>query len=93
MRLNRQDGGRRRTISVTNNEVAAKEQERLLREGHRPGDPLWEQVGICDHVTKPRIAAAITGLTPDGNPVKGDYRFTDPFPMADGLEENVDASP
>ena len=46
--------------------------------------------GICDYITKPRIEAAITGKTPDGEPIKGDYKFTDEFPMADGFEENVE---
>ena len=55
----------------------------------RPGDPEWEQWGICDYITKPRIRAAITGTTPKGDPVKGDYKFVDEFPMADGLEENA----
>ena len=35
------------------------------------------------------MTAAITGKTPDGEPIKGDYKFTDEFPMADGFEENV----
>lgn len=90
MRLNRQDGGRRQCISITNNEVAADEQAELQKAGFRPGDPKWEQWGICDHITKPRIAAAITGKTPDGAPIKGDYKFTDEFPMAEGLEENAE---
>nr|WP_306239379.1 DNA methyltransferase [Ornithinimicrobium cryptoxanthini] len=89
MRLNRQDAGRRQSISVTNNEVSADEQRGLRKHGLRPGDPAWEVVGICDYVTKPRIAAAITGRTPDGEPVKGDYRFTDEFPMAKGFEESA----
>ena len=90
MRLNRQDHGRRRTISVTNNEVAVDEQADLVKAGHRPGDPEWEALGICDHITKPRIEAAITGITPAGTKIRGDYRFTDPFPMSEGLEENVE---
>lgn len=90
MRLNRQDGGRRQCISVTNNEVAADEQKALREKGLRPGDPEWEQWGICDYITKPRVAAAITGETPDGQPIQGDYRFTDEFPMSDGLEENAE---
>jgi adenine-specific DNA-methyltransferase len=90
MRLNRQDGGKRRSISVTNNEVSADEQSAFREMGLRPGDPEWEQWGIYEYITKPRIQAAITGKTPDGNPVEGDYKFTDPFPMADGLEENVE---
>ena len=90
MRLNRQDGGRRQCISVTNNEVAADEQKALREQGLRPGDPDWEKYGICDYITKPRVAAAITGKTPDGEPIKGDYKFTDEFPMADGFEENAE---
>lgn len=89
MRLNRQDGGRRRSIMVTNNEVSPGEQKALRSKGLRPGDADWEQLGICTHVTKPRIAAAITGLTPEGEPVKGDYKFRDEFPMADGFAENA----
>lgn len=90
MRLNRQDGGRRQCISVTNNEVAADEQKALREQGLRPGDPDWEKQGICDYITKPRVAAAITGKTPTGEPIKGDYKFTDEFPMADGFEENAE---
>jgi len=90
MRLNRQDKGTRQCISITNNEVAAEEQINLRREGLRPGDAGWEFYGICDFVTKPRIAAAITGRTPDGEPIKGNYKFTDEFPMAEGFEENAE---
>jgi adenine-specific DNA-methyltransferase len=89
MRLNRQDGGRRISISVTNNEVGADEQAGLRARGLRPGDPEWERWGICDYITKPRITAAITGKTPQGEPIKGDYKFTDEFAMSDGLEENA----
>ncbi len=90
MRLNKQDGGRRRSICVTNNEVSAEDQARLRREGHRPGDPEWEEHGICEFITKPRIQAAITGTAPNGESIVGDYRFTDGFSMADGFEENVE---
>jgi adenine-specific DNA-methyltransferase len=90
MRLNRQDGGRRQCISVTNNEVAADEQAALRKQGLRPGDPGWEQWGICDYITKPRVEAAITGKTPSGEPIKGDYKFTDEFPMSEGFEENAE---
>lgn len=90
MRLNRQDGGRRQCISVTNNEVAADEQATLRTSGLRPGDPEWEKWGICDYITKPRIAAAITGKTPEGKDIEGDYKFTDEFPMAEGFEENAE---
>jgi adenine-specific DNA-methyltransferase len=90
MRLNRQDGGSRQCISVTNNEVAADEQKSLREKGLRPGDADWEQWGICDYITKPRVKAAITGKTPSGEPVKGEYKFTDEFPMAQGFKENAE---
>lgn len=90
MRLNKQDGGYRQCISITNNEVAADEQMKLRKAGLRPGDEEWEKNGICDYITKPRVAAAITGLTPDGEPIKGDYKFTDEFPMSEGFEENAE---
>ena len=90
MRLNRQDGGRRQCISVTNNEVAADEQVELREAGLRAGDPEWENLGICDYITKPRIAAAITGKTPEGEAIKGAYKFNEKFPMAEGFEENAE---
>lgn len=90
MRLNRQDNGNRYCISVTNNEVAADEHVRLRKQGLRPGDAEWEKYGICDYITKPRVRAAITGMTHDRMPIKGDYKFTDEFPMSDGFEENAE---
>jgi adenine-specific DNA-methyltransferase len=90
MRLNKQDGGRRSSISITNNEVSADEQRRLRTAGLRPGDTEWEQLGICAYITKPRIEAAVQGATPNGSPIVGDYKFTDEFPMAAGFEENVE---
>jgi adenine-specific DNA-methyltransferase len=90
MRLNKQDAGTRQCIGVTNNEVAAVEQNALREQGLRPGDVEWEKHGICDFITKPRVAAAITGKTPDGEPIKGEYKFADEFPMSDGFEENAE---
>ncbi len=94
IRLNK-DGGRRRSIVVTNNEVSADEQERLTRKGLRQGDRDWEARGICEYVTKPRIEAAITGLIPGGKEsIAGEYKvkgfeIMHPGPMADGFEENA----
>ena len=90
LRLNHQDNGRRKCILVTNNEVSADEQARLREEGLRPGDPDWETLGICESLTKPRIVAAVTGRTPDGSPIEGEYKFIDEIPMAEGFEENVE---
>jgi adenine-specific DNA-methyltransferase len=89
-RLNHEDSGRRRSITVTNNEVSEKEAKALRSQGHQPGDPEWEALGIFDHITRPRITAAITGRSPDGAEISDRYRFRDEFPIADGFEENVD---
>lgn len=90
MRLNHQDGGQRQCIAVTNNEVSADEQAALAAQGLQPGHPDWEKWGICNHITFPRLTAAITGKTPDGEPIRGDYKFTDEFPMAEGFAANLD---
>jgi len=90
MRLNRQDGGRRQCILITNNEVAADEQAALRKSGLRPGDADWEKWGICDFITKPRISSVITGKSPDGKEIEGDYKFSDEFPISSGFEENAE---
>lgn len=90
MRLNRQDGGRRQAILVTNNEVAADERNGLYKQGLRPGDAEWERWGICEYITKPRIAAAVTGKTPEGELIAGEYKFVDEFPICEGFDENVE---
>ena len=90
MRLNRQDGGHRQCICITNNEVSPDEGVRLRKKGLRPGDAEWEQWGICEYITKPRLEAAITGATRNGEAVVGEYGYTDEFPLADGLAENAE---
>jgi adenine-specific DNA-methyltransferase len=89
MRLNKQDGGRRRSIMLTNNEVSAAEADALEEKGLRPGDIEWEALGVCEFLTKPRVRAAITGMTPEGQAVKGSYTSTDEFPISDGFDENA----
>jgi adenine-specific DNA-methyltransferase len=90
MRLNRQDEGRRQCICITNNEVAAEEQVSLRNKGLRPGDADWEKWGICEYITKPRVAAAITGKNPDGEDIEGEYKFSDEFSISEGFEENAE---
>ncbi|RYE69522.1 MAG: site-specific DNA-methyltransferase [Rhizobiaceae bacterium] len=90
MRLNHRDRGQRQCILATNNEVGPDEQLQLRKKGLRPADPEWKQWGICDYITKPRIAAVITGRTPGGQPIEGEYKFSDEFPIADGFEANAE---
>jgi adenine-specific DNA-methyltransferase len=90
MRLNHLDNGRRRSISITNNEVAADEQVALAEKGLSPGDSDWEKWGIFNHITMPRLVSAITGKTPQGEDIKGDYKFGSEFPFSQGLHENME---
>ncbi|MEX1907191.1 site-specific DNA-methyltransferase [Janibacter sp. Y6] len=90
MRINHSDGGRRQSIAITNNEVSAETQRLFRIKGLRPGDTEWEEMGICEAVTKPRIRAAITGVVSNGEDVKGDYKYNEEFSMADGLGENAE---
>lgn len=71
--LNATDGGKRRCILVTNNEVSEDQAKSLSANGHRPGDPDWEKNGICRSVTWPRCKFTILGKRDDGTPLPGDY--------------------
>jgi len=86
--LNRQYGGQRRCVLVTNNEVNYKVARRLNRAGHFRGDAEFEAAGVFESATRPRVTAAITGKTPAGDPVPGTY--LDGRPFAEGFEENVE---
>lgn len=89
MRINHQDGGCRQCISVTNNEVSEDEEKGLTLDCKRYSDSEWKKLGICEYITKPRIKSVITGKTPEGDSIKGDYKFNDVFPMKDGFNENA----
>ena len=63
------------------------------RSGHEDSVPATmsgKHTGSVEYFTKPRVAAAITGQTPDGDPITGHYKFNDEFPMADGFHENAE---
>ena len=86
--LNAEDGGNRRCIMVTNNEVSADEAKALSDSGYHPGDEEWEKVGIARYVTWPRTVCSIEGHDVKGNPLKGNYLGSDK-PMADGFKANA----
>lgn len=87
--LNAEDGGHRRCIMVTNNEVSADEAKTLKDKGYQPGDAEWEKLGIANYVTWPRTVCSIEGHDVNGNPLKGDYLGSEPpLHMADGFKAN-----
>ena len=71
--LNATDGGQRRCILVTNNEVSAEEAAALSARGLQPGDAEWEAQGICRSVTWPRSKYTILGQRDDGSVLTGEY--------------------
>lgn len=88
--LNAEDGGHRRCIMVTNNEVSADEAKTLKDKGYQPGDAEWEKLGIAHYVTWPRTVCSIEGHDVNGNPLKGDYLGSEPpMHMADGFKANA----
>lgn len=86
--LNAEDGGHRRCIMVTNNEVSDAEAKEMSRRGLKPGDEEWEKLGIARYVTWPRTVCSIEGHDVNGNPLKGNYIGSD-IPMADGFKANA----
>lgn len=88
--LNAEDGGHRRCIMVTNNEVSADEAKMLKDKAYQPGDAEWEKLGIAHYVTWPRTVCSIEGHDVNGNPLKGDYLGSEPpMHMADGFKANA----
>ena len=87
--LNAEDGGHRRCIMVTNNEVSDDESKSLRKRGYQPGDEEWEKLGIARYVTWPRTVCSIEGHDVSGNPLKGSYLGSD-IPMSDGFAANCE---
>ena len=73
MLINERSRSKRSAIVVTNNEVGSKKAATLAKQGIRKGDPEWEQWGVCEYVTKPRIRTVVTGKREDGS------QFSDGF--------------
>ena len=86
--LNAEDGGRRRCILVTNNEVSEAEAKRLTAAGLTPADDAWQELGIARHVTWQRTVCSIEGHDITGAPLTGTYLGTERA-MADGFAANA----
>ena len=74
--LNKEDGGKRRCIMVTNNEVSEDEAKALSAKGYKPGDEEWERLGIVRYVNWPRTQCSIKGIDVNGKAIVGDYITT-----------------
>lgn len=89
--LNAEDGGNRRCIMVTNNEVSVDETKKLTQQGYKKGDAEWEAWGIARHVTWPRTVCSIEGKDIYGKALSGEYITSadETIKMSDGFEVNV----
>lgn len=86
--MNNDDGGHRRCICATNNEVSEKEENEFISKGLRPYDEEWQKYGIANHVTWPRTVCSIEGHDVNGNPLNGEYLGSDAA-YEDGFKANA----
>lgn len=86
--LNSEDGGNRRCILVTNNEIGYNQENSMRKAGYSPGDPEWESLGIARYVTWPRTVCSIEGHDVNGKPLKDSYLGSD-IPMSEGFKSNA----
>ncbi len=90
MLLNALDGGHRRCLAVTNNEVDPDTATAFKVRGVLPGDSEFEAAGIFEQVAVPRIRAVVTGRRADGKPLTGKYKWAEGRDFRDGFDENVE---
>ncbi|MCI9085382.1 MAG: site-specific DNA-methyltransferase [Clostridia bacterium] len=89
--LNKEYGGNRSCIMVTNNEVSESEAKELIKQGYKQGDNEWEAFGIAKYVTYPRTLCSIEGKDVNGNLIKGNYitNGEKEIPISEGFVSNV----
>lgn len=85
--LNAEDGGNRRCLLVTNNEVGEKTAKELLNQDLFPGDAEYEQSGIAEAVTWTRCCNATIGENKSGSLVG---QYLNGREMSEGFEENLE---
>lgn len=74
MLLNHLDGGHRRSVLVTNNEVGFNaENDFVENKKLRPYDIEWQKYGIANSITWPRLKCCINGVDINGNSLNFNY--------------------
>jgi len=86
--LNSVDGGSRRCILITNNEVNEKLGRELTEKGIYPGNSKFELHGICESATWPRCKYVTQGHRDDKTPLPGTY--LNEREMKEGFDENIE---
>jgi adenine-specific DNA-methyltransferase len=91
--LNVEDGGKRRSILVSYDEVQEKIAKQLHDQEIFPGDERFENHGICSSVTWPRCKAVTSGMKADGSPIEGEFPDDSALEgrsYSEGFEENIE---
>ena len=91
--LNAEDGGSRRSILVSYDEVPEKTATKLHEEGVFFGDGEFEKHGICSSVTWPRCRAVTRGLREDDTPIEGEFPDDSALEgrsYSEGFDENIE---
>lgn len=86
--LNLEDGGQRKCIMVTNNELSEDEEKALKKKGFKKGDKEWEDRGIARYITWPRVNCYANGINIHGKKINGNYLGVE-FPISNGFPINV----
>lgn len=92
MRLNAEDGGQRKSISITVNSLSEREEKTFVNNGITPRDKDWINLGIAHHVTFPRLKASVLGKTANSNyetDIPGNYKYNAITAISDGFRDNV----
>ena len=71
--LNAEDGGTRRCVMITNNEVSEAEAVNLTQQGYNPSNEEWERLGIARYVTWERTKCSILGRNVKNESITGEY--------------------
>lgn len=71
--INKEDGGKRKCIMVTNNEMSEKEEAALKAKGLKEGEPEFDKYGVAQYVTWPRTVCSIEGCDINGKALDGTY--------------------
>lgn len=91
--LNAEDGGKRRSILVSYDEVQEKIAKQLHDEDIFLGDERFEKRGICSSVTWPRCRAVTRGLKADDTPIEGEFpedSAQEGRRFSEGFDENIE---
>jgi adenine-specific DNA-methyltransferase len=92
--MNWRDNGKRQSISITNNEVSAEQARTFNEKFCYHGEKDYEAAGVANAVAWPRMKSAVTGVSPHGSPVPGNYVGSNENgsgrAIAKGFDENVE---